>query len=161
MTKLSVLTCGLLAASIGAAQAATTGTTFLVSATVSSACLVSATDLSFGAYDTTSSSDNDNVSAVTVACTIGTPYQIGISAGGGTGATMAIRKMTNGANTLKYSLYSDTGRTTVWGNTLNTDTLSATAVLLPTAHSVYGRVPALQNVPAGTYLDTVTVTLSY
>jgi spore coat protein U-like protein len=161
MAKLSMLTVGLLAASIGVTQAATTGTTFTVSATVSSACLVSATDLAFGAYDTTSTSPNDNVSAVTVACTIGTPYEVGLSAGGGASATMANRKMTSGVNVLEYSLYSNAGHTSVWGNTVGTDALVATAVLLPTAHTVYGRVPALQNVPAGIYSDTITVAVTY
>ena len=35
------------------------------------------------------------------------------------------RLMTSGANTITYSLYKDSGRTSVWGNTVGTDTQAA------------------------------------
>jgi spore coat protein U-like protein len=163
MNRKSILALSLLAASIGAgtAQAATTTDTFQVTATVLSVCLVSATDLAFGNYDPTSATPLDGTNTVTATCTIGTAYNVGLNAGVGLGATVASRKMTNGANLLNYSLYQEAGRTTVWGNTIGTDTVSDTAVLLPTAHTVFGRVFSGQNVPAGSYADTITVTLTY
>lgn len=44
----------------------------------------------------------------------------------GVGATVAVRKMTSGANTLDYYLYQDSGHTQVWGETSGTDTVSST-----------------------------------
>lgn len=141
--------------------AATTTTTFTVTATVVATCSVSATNLSFGNYDPVSVSDLDATNTVTVTCTDGTSYDIGLDAGIGSGATVGTRKLTNAGNTLDYTLYQDAPRTTVWGETVSTDTLSATASALPANHTVYGRIDSGQNVPTGLYSDTITVTVTY
>ena len=145
----------------GVAQAATTTTTFPVTATVLQTCLVAALPLAFGNYDPAAGTDLDAATTLTATCTIGTAYNVGLSAGLGSGATVASRKMTNGANTLNYTLYQEALRTTVWGNTPPTDTVNATAGALPTVHNVYGRVFSGQNVPALLYSDTITVTVTY
>jgi spore coat protein U-like protein len=66
----------------------------------------------------------DNTFTLNVQCTNTTPYHIGLDAGTGTAATVAVRKMTNGSNTINYSLYTDSTRTTVWGNTVGTDSFA-------------------------------------
>jgi spore coat protein U-like protein len=142
-------------------MAATTTTTFTVTATVVATCSVSATDLSFGNYDPVSVSDLDATNTVTVTCTDGTSYDVGLDAGVGAGATVATRKLTNAGNTLDYTLYQDAPRTTVWGNTVGVDTINDTAGAVSTDHTVYGRIGNGQNVPAGLYSDTVTVTVTY
>jgi spore coat protein U-like protein len=75
----------------------------------------------------------DNTSTIQVQCTNTTPYNIGSDAGTGSGATVAARKMTNGRS-ITYSLYSDSGRTTVWGTTIGTNTVSATGTRPPIAY---------------------------
>jgi spore coat protein U-like protein len=145
----------------GPAHAVTATTTFAVTATVLTSCLVDATSLVFGNYDAAAGTALDVNNTVTATCTTGTSYDIGLDAGTGSGATIASRKMTFGANLLNYSLYQNVGRTTVWGDTIATDTLAATATALPTIHTVYGRVFGSQNVPAGAYNDTINVTLTY
>jgi spore coat protein U-like protein len=161
MTPKSAFVMSLIAVSIGPLQAATTTTTFSVTATVLTSCLVVATPLAFGSYDPAVVAPLDATNTVTVTCTIGTPYNIGLNAGGGTGADVASRKMTSGVNLLNYTLYQETGRTTVWGNTVLTDTVNATALITPTVHSVYGRVFSGQYIPAGIYTDTISVTVTY
>ncbi len=141
--------------------AATDTTTFTVTATVVATCSVSATDLSFGNYDPVSVSDLDATNTVTVNCTDGTSYDIGLDAGTGGGATVATRKLTNAGNTLDYTLYQDAPRTTVWGNTVSTDTVNDTASSVAANHTVYGRIASRQNVPAALYSDTITVTVTY
>jgi hypothetical protein len=47
--------------------------------------------------------------------------------------------MTNGASTINYSLYSDSGRTAVWGNTIGTNTVAATGNGASQSYTVYGR----------------------
>ena len=94
-------------------------------------------------------------------CTDTTPYNIGLDAGTGTGATVTVRKLTSGGATVNYTLYSDTGRTTVWGNTVSTDTVAATGNGASQSYTVYGRVPAQTTPAPGTYTDTVTVTVTY
>jgi len=58
-------------------KAATATTTFQVTATVNATCLISATNLAFGAYTGT---QTDATSTVTVTCTNTTPYNIGLNA---------------------------------------------------------------------------------
>lgn len=103
----------------------------------------------------------DATSTLSVQCTNTTPYNIGLNAGTGTGATVAVRKMTNGAATINYSLYSDSGRTTVWGNTVGTDTVSSTGTGSAQSFTIYGRVPPQTTPAAATYSDTITVTVTY
>lgn len=144
------------------AQAATTTTTFPVTATVQTACSVTANPLAFGNYDPTSTTALDATTTLSVLCTVGTAFTVGLNAGTASGATVTTRRMTNGASTLNYALYREAGRTNNWGNTPGTDTPPATtAPVGPASITVYGRVPAGQNVPAGGYADTITVTVNY
>jgi spore coat protein U-like protein len=71
--------------------------------------------------------------------------------------------MTAGANLLNYNIYTTTGRTTVWGDgTAGTATLAGTGTGAAQAVTVYGRVNSGQtSVPAGSYADTVAVTVTY
>jgi len=79
----------------------------------------------------------------------------------GTGATVAARKMTKGAATIVYSLYKDSARSSVWGNTVGTNTAAGTGTGSAQTSTVFGRVPP-QSVPApGTYNDTIVVTATF
>lgn len=145
-----------------AAIAQTATTTFPVTATVLKSCSVSATPLAFGTYNPTSATPLDATTTLSVLCTVGTSFTVGLNAGTAAGATVTTRQMSNGANRLNYALFQQAGRTTNWGNTPGTDTPPATtAPVTPSALTVYGRVPAGQNVPAGDYTDTITVTVNY
>lgn len=160
-----VVSAGIAVIGMGAslsAQAATTTTTFPVTANVLAACSTSANPLAFGNYDPTSATALDATTTLSVLCTVGTSFTVGLNAGTVTGATVTTRGMTNGANTLSYALYQEAARTSNWGNTPGTDTPPATtAPVGPSSLTVYGRVPAAQNVPAGGYSDTITVTVTY
>jgi spore coat protein U-like protein len=141
--------------------AATATTTMTVQMTIAATCLInSASTLNFGTQGVLST-NVDQTSTLQVTCTNTTPYNIGLNAGTGTGATVAARKMTSGANTVNYTLYSNSGRTTVWGNTVGTDTVAATGNGAAQSYTVYGRVPPQAAPPPGTYTDTITVTVTY
>lgn len=145
-----------------AASAQSAQTTMEVSATVVKACVVSTSNLAFGNYDPTAATPTDASSAITVTCTPGTSFTVGLNAGTTSGATVSTRKMASGSNRLNYALYSDAARTTNWGNTPGNDTPAAsTAVSSPSVLNVYGRIAAQQSVPVGSYTDTVTITVSY
>jgi len=153
----------MVALSPATAISATATDTFQVTATVLGSCSVSATDLAFGDYTPTSGTALDQTSTVTVTCTNGTSYTVGLNAGlndDGNGVT-GRRMVYNTTNFLAYALYSDSGRTTNWGNTPPTDTVGGTGSGSGQAITVYGRVPINQYVTAGAYLDTITVTVTY
>lgn len=161
-TKLMALLCGAAVLAVPAAIAATTTTTFNVTANVVATCSVTATDLAFGNYDAASPTPTDATSAVNVTCTNNHGYTVDLNAGTGAGATVAVRRMTNGANTLDYSMYTTAARVTVWGDgTLATSTQAGTGNGAAQALTVYGRIPTGQFVTAGAYADTVTATVTY
>ena len=110
-----------------AADASTTTTaTMAVTASILPSCGVTALPLAFGIYSPTQPGNTTAATTVAVTCTNGTPYNVGLSAGSGSGATITTRILTSGGNTLTYSLYSDSGYSTVWGNTIGTNTVSGT-----------------------------------
>ena len=143
------------------ASAAITTSNFTVQVTIAAACTInSASTLDFGSQGVLTA-NVDQTSTLDIQCTNSTPYNIGLDAGTGSGATVAVRKMTSGVNTVNYTLYSDFARATVWGNTVGTDTFGAIGNGVSQKYTVYGRVPAQTTPAPGIYTDTVTVTVNY
>jgi|GraSoiStandDraft_16_1057320.scaffolds.fasta_scaffold480047_2 spore coat protein U-like protein len=143
--------------------AATATTTFNVQITITNACtIVSATNLNFGSIGVIGAAGVGSTSTITVLCTTSAPYTVGVSAGTGSGATVANRLMTSAAsNTVGYSLYQDAGHSVLWGTTIGTDTVAGTGSGASQALTVYGQVPSQVTPAAGVYNDTVTVTVTY
>jgi spore coat protein U-like protein len=145
-----------------AANAATATGQFNVTITIQSNCVVvSATDLAFGTQGVINA-NIDAQSTISVLCTNTTPYNIGLNAGNGAGATVAARKMTGpAAATVTYSAYRDAARTLVWGQTIGTDTVAATGDGSNQPVTVFGRVPPQTTPAAGAYSDILTVTVTF
>ncbi|MGE5469555.1 MAG: spore coat U domain-containing protein [Bacteroidota bacterium] len=132
-----------------------------MNATVVSSCNVSAANLNFGNYDPVSALPTDGSTTVTVTCALSSVYSVGLDQGTGTGASVAVRKMSKSGALLNYSLYQDATRLVVWGNTPGTDTLAGVGTGLAIPLLVYGRIPASQNVAPGAYADTITVSVNF
>jgi spore coat protein U-like protein len=120
-------------------------------------CEITATSVSFGAYDTLSLLDTDSAGSIVVTCNGQTSAQISISAGLG---SFTARRMTNGPHDLFYNLYVDPTRLTIWGDGSPGTSMLAVGGTGGT-YTVYARIPARQNVPAGAYSETITVTLIF
>lgn len=135
------------------AMAATDTRSLSSTVTVAGICSISSvTNLNFGTYDPTSAvNDDDGVGDVTFTCTKGTAYDVYI-----TGS----RTMTDGSDTLNFEMYQESGRTTAWPSTAPgvTGTAANNSAI---TQNIYGRIPASQDVQAGTYNGTVTVTVAY
>src|SRR5712691_12114658 len=117
---------GIVLLGAAAVHAATATSNFTVRIVINAQCLVaSASTLDFGTTGVLST-NVDQTSTIQVQCTNTTPYNIGLDAGTGTGATVSVRKLINGGNTINYSLYTDAGHTSVWGNTIGTNTVATT-----------------------------------
>ena len=123
-------------------------------------CALPISNLNFGTVGILSA-NFDSTNTVTVKCSNSTPYNIGLNEGNGTGATVAARKMTSGAKTVTYSLYQNSGRTTVWGNTIGSNIVTGTGTGSNQVLTVFGRVPAQTTPTPATYTDTVVVTVTY
>ena len=130
-----------------------------VAATILAACAVSASSLNFGAY---TGALIALTSSITVNCTNTTPYNVGLSAGAGTGSTETARRMTGpGGTLLNYSLYRDAARTLNWGNTVGVSTKSGTGTGSAQVVTVYGTLPAQPAPRPGAYVDTIIATVTY
>ncbi|MGX6960635.1 MAG: spore coat U domain-containing protein [Rickettsia endosymbiont of Pentastiridius leporinus] len=136
--------------------------TFTVNATILSLCVITnAQNLNFGNY--LSTADSLAQSNITLTCTPGSSYKVGLNAGATAGATVLTRQMKGvgtPTNLLSYSLYKDAARLNNWGN-VNPDWQTGTAGLTPVVLTVYGKIPAGQNSAVDTYLDTITITLTF
>lgn len=143
-----------------AASPATTD--FQVTATVADSCLVSATNLNFGAYDSVAATALDGTSTITVTCTAQTPYTIGLDAGQNFATTRAMIGDDTAATLLNYELYTESGHGTIWGELLSGTTVANSSLAGGALdYTVYGQIPASQYVPAANYADTINVTVDY
>ncbi len=122
--------------------------------------------VSFGAYDVFDTGAVDAAGSLGVTCPGAMPTDtIIITLSAGDAGTWAPRAMTGaGATDLAYNLYRDAARTIVWGDgTSGSSSYGPVSAPLTGEHtvSVYGRVPALQDVQAGGYTDTVVATVHF
>ncbi|MDX2463819.1 MAG: spore coat U domain-containing protein [Porticoccus sp.] len=133
-------------------------------------CSVSATGVSFGSYTYTTPSPADTAGNIEVSCTlIGifsllVSYDISLSTGNS--GSYSPRSLVFGANNLSYNLYTNAARTNIWGDgSASTSSVSDGYLLglftVVRNYTVYGRLPAAQNKPAGSYADTIVVTITY
>ena len=135
-----------------------------ISTIVTSNCTLSSASLDFGTYDPISvnlSSPLDGLTTFQVACTKGANVVITMNNGlYSANAQQTTRAMSNGTGGyLSYELYSNSGRSSVWSN-MNPVSYVSTSSTVRT-QTVYGRIQAVQNRPAGNYTDTVTVTATF
>ena len=146
--------------SFSTAQSATVTANMPVQIIIQNACEITLapTLLDFGTHGVLSA-NIDSSSVLTVTCTTGALYDIGLN--GGASGDINARTMTNGTDFVGYQLYQEAARTTVWGNTVGTDTATKVGTGTVQQFAVYGRVPPQPTPSAGTYLDTVTVTVTY
>jgi len=134
-----------------------------VSAAVADGCTISSLAVAFGTYDTigvNATTPKTAEGSVTVQCTSGASALVvlgqGVNAVGDVPVT-PVRQMASGLNRLGYSLFTLGDYATVWGST----GVAATADGASHIMTVWGRIPAGQNVLAGTYADTVVATVTF
>ncbi len=165
----------------GSVSAGTSASTLSVTATVQNQCVVTTGVLTLansgGVIQPAIQVDGTGSAVISAKCTKGTTIGfIQLDKGANpTGTTTFVRHLKNGANTMAYLLCSDSAVTcaTPWGDTAaNTDGLGnyfspssgnvAASNGTPLTFTVYGQLPfENQDVPAGTYTDTVNVTVNY
>lgn len=88
-------------------------------------------------------------------------FNVALSKGGG---SYAQRTMTKGADRLEYNLYTDAAHMMVWGDGTSgtvVQSLTGFITLGATNYTVYGLMAAGQYPVAGTYDDTITVTVNF
>lgn len=133
-----------------------------VTTAAEASCTVSTTSVNFGSYDVFDSAPTDSTGSITLRCN-GSARHVRVEISRGGAPSVAVRFMNKGFEPLFYNLYQDASRTTIWGDGTggsdyyvgdppNNRDLTLT---------VFGRIHAGQDVSAGSYQDTVTVTVQY
>lgn len=147
---------------VAPALAQTATDSFDVTITITAECQITSTQaLDFGSAGVLLA-NVDSSAILRVACTDGTPYNIGLDEGSGAGATIASRLMTSGGGaTVTYGLFQDAARAVVWGDVIGSNTQASTGTGAAQDFTVYGRVAAQTTPAPDVYQDTVTVTVTY
>ncbi len=150
-------------ASLGIAVLAGT----LAAGPADAACNVSATGVNFGNYDVFATAPLDSTGTVTVTCDDVPPASPVVAIGPGAAGTFLPRRMRHASlpEMLNYNVFTSPSMSAVWGDgTGGTATVAAGRVPRnrpPRPLTIYGRIPAGQNVSAGTYSDTLVVTITW
>lgn len=122
--------------------------------------------MNFGAYDVFDPLARPSAATLTVWCDPGgkppdVTIGIGPSARSGSISTRQMQ-LVSGTDRLNYNLFTDASLTSVWG-----DGTAGATVVLPSVNpnknelvTIYGAIPAGQDVSAGTYSDSVLVTVT-
>jgi spore coat protein U-like protein len=133
-------------------------------ATAEAACTISTTAVNFGTYNVFSASPDDATGRITYRCTTPQPPLVTIHLDKGGAPTFNPRRMLRGTEALSYNLYLDSTRTTIWGDGTGgsqTYTRSSPPLNQNINVNVFGRIPAGQDVSAGSYSAIVTATIFF
>ncbi|HSG91110.1 MAG TPA: spore coat U domain-containing protein [Pseudomonadales bacterium] len=138
-------------------------------------CSVTATGVAFGVYDPFAALPDDSIGTISVTCRHVPPtraerinYTVTLSAGGS--GAYSQRGMAADTSRLGYNLYADGARSQVWADGSSSSvTITGSMLVGPgvgngtrtATHTIYGRIPARQDVAPGGYTDSIVVTLVY
>jgi spore coat protein U-like protein len=161
LTTVGALLVGKDSVVMGASQAAN----LPVNVAVAANCTITTVGVTFTAdYDPVvnhASSPDDGTGTITVTCTKGAGTNIGLNYGANASGTQPRMKGPGGSGSeyLNYTLYSDSGRSTVWNGT--TYTIGGAPSKAPRSYTVYARIPGGQDISQGAYGDTVVATVNF
>jgi spore coat protein U-like protein len=141
-------------------------------ATALVSCTTSAGGVNFGVYNPLSAAAAVANGSVNVTCNLlsggSSNVSLNVSLSTGSSGSFATRSLSSGSYALGYNLYWSTAYTQVWGDGTGGSFYGTAALLLTPASptqtvtgTVYGRIPATQDVGEGVYNDTIVVTVSY
>jgi spore coat protein U-like protein len=127
---------------------------------------LSSTSLSFGNYMPAAVTPLSSTFVITARCSGGLvggtlpPYTIALNAGSG---SFTQRMMKDGTAVLKYQIYTSAALSAVWGDGTGTTSTVAAGNDSATTDTItgYGVVTPGQFVLAGSYTDTITITVTY
>jgi spore coat protein U-like protein len=135
---------------------------------LSQGCTMNATPVNFGNYDAFSTIPLDAAGVLTLNCSRDVVWARVTLSTSSTSGTFNPRKMkrSGGNDLLGYNIYSDVTRTVIFGD--GTGGTSGLGLKRPTGRpqpwgqsiNLYGRIPPGQDVPVGTYSDTLTATVT-
>lgn len=120
--------------------------------------------ISFGTYSVFNTVDTPTTTNFSFRCTPNQYARLTLTTGS-SGVYLPNRTMASGGNIAKYNVFLDAGGVQVWGDTTNGsvsyDVYNSTPANKDFIDNMYGIMPNSQDLPAGTYTDTLFATLQY
>lgn len=134
-------------------------------------CSGGSVNLSFGSYDVLGVAPVDSQASLVVTCTRNggaptTTIEVGLGPSLTSGSVQNRQMAGPGGDLLNYNVYQDATRLTVWGDTSGVDTMSQDLTLPnkttgSVTFTLFGRLFQGQDVSAGSYNDSVLITVSF
>jgi spore coat protein U-like protein len=144
--------------------------TFQVTMTIQKACSVTAgNNIALGTVNAIAA-NTSGTSNISVACSKTTPYFIGLAPSNasttGAGTMGSVANSATNTDKVPYQLYSNSGDSTVWGNTATSTSIgngvtgTGTGIAHPATIAVFAVAPSADFTP-DSYSDTVTVNVNF
>lgn len=167
--KNSLLATALVVAGLAssASFAATTSGSVSVTATIGANCILTTVPMAFGVYDPLSATPKNANGQVQLVCTVGAAPSVALDTG--LNPSGAQRRLGSGVNMLNYDIFTPATNaasaacayTTAYPAVAPGFALTAAPSTASRTYNLCGQIPALQSVPNGSYVDTVTATITF
>ncbi len=137
------------------------------------ACTVASSGIALGIYNPVRSSPTSGTGAAQIDCRLTSGrfarVAVTLSLTAGNSNNFASRRMVSGVNALAYEIYWDAAYSQIAGDGTGgsimdgpfTARLNRRNSTFSQSVTMYGRIPALQDVAPGTYVDTIIATVTY
>lgn len=136
-------------------------------------CAVAVSNLTFPGYDVFNPAPTDTTGAVVLTCTDDRlpgvlNIDVSLTLSAGNSGTVSVRQMVQAGagERLDYNLFRDAAATLLWGETPGIDDYQIPKLKVPkngsvqSTLSIFARIPPGQDVSAGSYSDSVVLTIS-
>jgi spore coat protein U-like protein len=130
-------------------------------------CSVTTTPVIFTNYDVFSTSPLNSTGTINVSCNNPEkkpiPVTIAISSGGSGKFNPRQMRAATGTDRLNYYLFTDPSRTTIWGDGTSGTSIVSNVVTKQSSFitTIYGMIPPRQNLSAGSFADSLVVTVNW
>ena len=135
-------------------------------------CTVSAGSIAFGIYNPLNTVGDASTGSLRITCngsgTGSTNVTANLTLSSGFSGSFATRKMASGGNSLNYNIYWSTAYSQIMGDGSGGSFAGSAGPFTVTAGgsnfatgTMYGLIPASQDVAPGSYSDVITVTVTY
>jgi spore coat protein U-like protein len=122
----------------------------------------SVTDVGFGAYNVFDTLPNaSGVGSITIKCQGGPGNAYDVTLSTGQSHSYTSRFMNSGTNTLTYNIYTSASRSIVWGDGHGGSSSQTAYKNSTTTLSLFGQIPAGQDVATGMYTDNLIATVNF
>lgn len=164
IVKLASLAIALVVSSSAIAASGSVNGGFKTQAAISSSCLLSSSNVAFGAFTPTATATKLSANGIISAtCSNGVVYNLSLNAG--LKGTIATRMMGGGAvqnaDKLAYNIFTNAAGTIIFGDNTSGSKITVTGNGTLQATTIYGSLLTNQYITPDNYADTLIISMAY